>query len=130
SVEVMPHAAISFFASELHLPFGFETETTQIGKQMPEDLELVGDRKAIELQHDLLVKRRDVAVPDVARNTGEVDGGKSTFETARHRHFRNAVTLPQILAQKKGIDAGGVTAHDHVLIVVGENLRLDEIARA
>src|SRR2546423_12239662 len=129
-MKVMPSRAISFFVSELHLPFGFKTKTAQIGKQMPEDLELIGDRKAIELQHDRWVERSDVAVPNVTRDPGEVDGGEAAFKTACHRHFRNAVTLPQILAQKKRIDAGGVAPHDHILIVVGENLRLDEIARA
>src|SRR6476620_11347030 len=127
-MEVMPLRAISFFVSKLHLPFGFKTETAQIGQQMPEDLELVSDRKAIELQHDRWIERSDVAVPDVTRDPGEVDGCETAFKTACHRHFRNAVALPQILAQKKGIDAGGVAAHDHVLIVVGEDLRLDEIA--
>src|SRR6476620_11227916 len=126
----MPPGAIAFFASELHLPFGFETETTQIGKQMPKDLELVGNRKTIELQHDRWIERSDVAVPDVTRDPGEVDCGEATFETACHRHFRNAVALPQILAQEKGIDAGGIASHDHVLIIVGKNLRLYEIARA
>src|SRR5438309_2411922 len=126
----MPPAAISFFASELHLPFGLEAETAQIGKQMPEDLELVGDRKAIELQHDRRIERSDVAVPDIARDASEIDGGEATLETACHRHLWNAVALPQILAQKKRIDTSGVTPHDHVLIVVRKNLRLDEIARA
>src|SRR4029079_13060442 len=100
-----------------------------MGKQMPEDLELVGDGKTIELQHDRWIERSDVAVPDVTRDPGEVDGSETAFQTACHRHLRNAVSLPQILAQEKSIDAGGVAAHDHVLIVVRENLRLDEIAR-
>src|SRR3979411_2581761 len=129
-MEVMPPRAISFFVSELHLPLGFEAEPAQIGKQMAEDLELVGDWKTIELQHDRWVKRSDVAMPDVTRDPGEVDGGKPTLETARHRHFRNAVALPQILAQKKRIDASSVAPHDYILVVVGKNLRLDEIARA
>src|SRR5438552_18470692 len=126
----MPPATISFFASELHLPFGFETETTQIGQQMPEDLELVGDRKTIELQHDRWIERSDVAVPDVTRDPGEVDGGETAFKIAWHRHLRNTVSLLQILAQKKGVDTGGVAAHDHMLLVGGEILRPVELARA
>ena len=40
------------------------------------------------------------------------------------------MALPEIFAQEERVDAGGVAAHDHVLVVVGKNLRLDEIARA
>src|SRR5947208_15238535 len=114
----MPPATISFFASELHLRVGFETETTQISQQMPEDLELVGDRKTTELQHDRWIERSDVAVPDVTRDPGEVDGGETAFKIACHRHLRNAVSLPQILAPHKRVDPGGVAAHDHVQQVV------------
>src|SRR5438132_3371283 len=126
----MPPRAISFLVGGLHLPFGFEAETAQISQQMPEDLELVGNRKTIELQHDRWIERSHVAMPDVARDASEVDGGEATFETACHRHLWNTVALPQILAQEKRIDAGSVAPHDHILIVVGKNLRLDEIARA
>ena len=69
-------------------------------------------------------------MPDVARDAGEKDGGVTAFEPAHHRHFGNGMALPKIFAQKERVDAGGVAAHDHVLIVVGKNLRLDEIARA
>src|SRR5438046_1627156 len=119
----MPPAAISFFAGELHLPFGFETETTQIGKQMPEDLKLVGDRKTIELQHDRRIERSDVAMPDIARHSGEVDGSEAAFETHGQRHFWNAVALPQIFPEKERVDPGGVAAHDDILIIVGKDLR-------
>src|SRR5207253_10429954 len=112
----MPPRTISFLVGQLHLPFGFETETAQIGKQMPEDLELVGDRKAIELQHDRRVKRSDVAMPDVARHASEVDGSEATFESACHRHLWNTVALPQILPYKESVDPSGVTPYDHVLI--------------
>ncbi len=40
------------------------------------------------------------------------------------------MALAKIFAQEKGIDPGGVAAHDHVLIVIRKNLRLDEITRA
>ena len=40
------------------------------------------------------------------------------------------MALPEIFAQKERVDPGGVAAHDHVLVVVRENLRLDEVARA
>ena len=97
---------------------------------MPENLELIGRRKTIELQHDRRIKRSDVAVPDVARDAGEKDIGVTAFETAHHRQLRNGMALPEIFAQKQGVDARGVAAHDHVLVVVGENLRLNEVARA
>src|SRR5215471_10185481 len=40
------------------------------------------------------------------------------------------MTFPEIFAKEKRVDARSVTAHDRLLIIVGENLRLDEIARA
>ena len=97
---------------------------------MPKDLKLIGYRKAIELQHDRRVKRSDIAVPDIARHSSEVDGGEPAFEAHCHRHLRNAVALPQIFSQKKRVDAGGVATHDHILVVVGKNLCLGEVARA
>ena len=60
----------------------------------------------------------------------KIDVGVAAFEADRHRHFRNAVALPEIFAEEERVDAGGVAAHDHVLVVVGKNLRLDEVARA
>ena len=97
---------------------------------MPEDLELIGHREAIELQHDGGIKRGDVAMPDVARDAGEEDRGVAAFEAAHHRHLGNGMALPVIFAEEERVDAGGVAAHDHVLVVVGKNLRLDEVARA
>ena len=41
----------------------------------------------------------------------------------------NGLALRQILSQKKGIDLGRVASQRHVLIAVGKELRLDEIAR-
>ena len=35
-----------------HLRLGFEAEGAQVGQQVTKDLELVGLREAIELQHD------------------------------------------------------------------------------
>src|SRR5438105_12828522 len=96
---------------------------------MPKNLKLIGYRKTIELQHDRRVKRGHVAMPDVARNAGEVDGGEAAFKTHCQWHFRNAVSLPQIFAQKERVNASGVAAHDHILVVVGKYLRLDEITR-
>ena len=69
-------------------------------------------------------------MPDVMRNAGEKDRGVAAFKTAHCRHFGNGMALPEIFAQKKRVDASRVTAHDHVLIVVGKNLRLNEVARA
>src|SRR5207249_7159286 len=65
-----------------HPRLRFQPERPQIGKQMPEDLKLVRDRKTIELQHDRWIERGDIAVPDVASDHSEVDGGEATFETA------------------------------------------------
>src|SRR6266487_3021952 len=69
-------------------------------------------------------------MPDVMRNAGEKDRGVAAFKTAHCRHFGNGMALPEIFAQKKRVDASRVTTHDHVLIVVGKNLRLNEVARA
>src|ERR1043166_5494599 len=97
---------------------------------MPKDLQLIARGKAIELEHDRGIKRGDVAMPDVPGHPGEKDVGVAAFERARDRQLRNGMALPEIFAQKKGVDPGGVAAHDRVLIIVGENLRLNEIARA
>ena len=129
-VEMMPVTAVTLLVGSLHLPLGFETEFAQVRQQMPKDLKLIGGRKAVELQHDRGIKRSDIAVPDVASDPGKIDGGEASFEAHRHRHFRNAVTLPQVFAQKERVNAGGVAAHDHILIIVGKDLRLNKITRA
>ena len=113
-----------------HFCLRFQSKRAQISEQMPEDLQLIGHRKAIELQHDRRIERSDVAVPDVVRDSGEEDIGVTAFECAHHRQLRNGMALPEIFAQKQRIDPRGVAAHDHFLIVVGKNLRLDEVARA
>ena len=69
-------------------------------------------------------------MPDVARHAGEEDVGVTAFERARHRQLGNGMALPKIFAQEKRVNARGVAAHDHVLVVVRKNLRLDEVARA
>src|SRR5205085_3061504 len=97
---------------------------------MPEDLELIGDWETIELQHHRWIKRGDVAMPDVACDAGEKDGGVAAFEAAHHRHLGNGMALPEIFAEEERVDAGGIPAHDHVLVVVRKNLRLDEVAGA
>src|SRR5437879_13050411 len=97
---------------------------------MPEYLVLVRLRKTIEMHHDRLVKLRDVAVPNVARYIVEKDVGVAAFDTAHHRHFRNGMALTKIFAQEKRVDPRGVAAHDRVLVIVGKNLRLDEITWA
>src|SRR5438309_12002933 len=95
---------------------------------MPEDLKLIGYRETIELQHHRRIKRGDVAMPDVARDAGEKDGGVAAFEAAHHRHLGNGMALPEIFAEEERVDASGVAAHDHVLVIVGKNLGLDEVA--
>ena len=69
-------------------------------------------------------------MPDVVRDASEEDVRVTAFECLRQRQFRNAVLLAKILAQKQTVDSRRVPAHDHVLIVVRENLRLNEVARA
>src|SRR5256885_1276583 len=66
-------------------------------------------------------------MPDVAGDAGEKDRGVTPFEPAHHRHLGDGMALPVIFAKEECVDPGGVAAHDHVLIVVGKNLRLDEI---
>src|SRR5262245_24373485 len=97
---------------------------------MPKDLQLIRRREAVELQHDRRIKRRDVAMPEVTYQAGEEDVGVSSFECAWHRQFGNGMALPKIFAQEQRVDACGVTAHNHVLIIVRKNLRLNEITRA
>ena len=97
---------------------------------MAKDLELIARGEAIELEHDRRIKRGNIAMPNVPGHAGEKDVGVTAFERARDRQLQNGMALPEIFAQKKGVDPGGIAAHDRVLIIVGENLRLDEIARA
>ena len=113
-----------------HLCLRFQSERAQISEQMPEDLQLIGHRKAIEFQHDRRIERSDVAVPDVVRDPGEEDVGVTALKRAHHWQFGNGMALPEIFAQKQRIDPRGVAAHDHILVVVRKNLRLDEVARA
>src|SRR6059058_6573456 len=89
---------ISFRA---HSCFGFEPEVAEIGEQMPKNLQFVCDGKAIELQHDRRIKRGDVAMPDVARYTGEENVGVTAFERARHRQLGNGMAFPEIFAQEQ-----------------------------
>jgi len=112
-----------------HFRLRFQAKRAEVSEQMPEDLQLVGCREAIELQHDRRIERCDVAMPDVAGHAGEEDVGVTTLECARHRQLGNGMTLPEIFTQEERVDARGVAAHDHVLVVVWENLRLDEVAR-
>src|SRR6266404_673058 len=97
---------------------------------MSEDLQPIARGKAIKLEHDRRIKGRDVAMPDVARDAGEEDVGVTAFEALRQRQLRNAVFLAKVFAQEQAVDSSRVAAHDHVLVVVGKNLRLDEVTRA
>ena len=40
------------------------------------------------------------------------------------------MALPEIFAEEECVDPRGVPAHDHILVIVGKDLRLDEIAGA
>src|ERR1700724_1975714 len=97
---------------------------------MPEDLQPIALREAIELEHDRWIEGRHVAMPDVASHTSEKDVGVTALKGLQQRQFRNRMLLPEIFAQKQSVDARRVAAHDHVLKVVGKNLGLDEIAGA
>src|SRR6476620_12428745 len=97
---------------------------------MPEDLQFIRRREAVELQHDRGIKRRDVAMPDIASHSGEEDVGVTALECAWHLQFGNGMALPKIFAQKERVNARGVAAHDHVLVIIRKNLRLNEVARA
>src|SRR4030095_9004805 len=97
---------------------------------MPKNLQLIRRRETIELQHDGRIKRRDVAMPDVARYTREEDVDVPAFVCTRHRQLGNRMALPKIFAQEQRIDSRGIAAHDHVLVIVWKNLRLNKIARA
>src|SRR3954454_5263999 len=96
---------------------------------MSKDLQLIRRRKAVELQHDGGIKRGDVAMPDVARHTGEENVGVTAFECTRRRQFGNGMASPKVFAQEQRIDARRVAARDHVLIIIRKNLRLNEVAR-
>src|SRR5438270_7594615 len=97
---------------------------------MAKDLKSIARRKAIELKHDRRIERSDVAMPDVVRNAREKNVGVAAFERLRHRQFWNRMPLPEIFAQKEPVDSRCVAAHDHVLIVVRENLSLNKVAWA
>src|ERR1044071_4278414 len=97
---------------------------------MSKNLQLIGHWEAVELQHDGGIKRSYVAMPDIAGHAREKDVGVTALECARHWQFGNGMALPEIFAQEQRVDARGVAAHDHVLIIIRKNLRLNEIARA
>src|SRR5205814_2211865 len=69
-------------------------------------------------------------MPDVARHAGEENVSVAALEHLRNRQLGDAVALPKIFAEKERVDPGRIAANDDVLIIVRENLRLDEIARA
>src|SRR5437868_14844596 len=69
-------------------------------------------------------------MPHVAGDASEEDVGVTALEAAHQRHLRNGMALPEIFAQEESINPRGVTANDHILIIVRNNLGLDEIARA
>src|SRR5205807_6509547 len=108
--------------------FCFQSKRSEISQQMSENLEAIARGKAIGLEHDRRIKRGNVAMPDIVRDASGEDVGVTAFERLRQREFRNGVALPEIFAQEEPIDPGCVAAHDHVLIVVGKNLRLNKIA--
>src|SRR5881392_677135 len=63
-----------------HLCLGFESELAQIGQQMAKDLEPIAVGEAIELKHDRGIKRSDIAMPDVGRDSSKEDIGVTAFE--------------------------------------------------
>ncbi len=113
-----------------HLLLGLEAIGAQIGEDAAENPELVRRRQAAELEHEARVKRRDVAMPDIARDAGEKNVRVAPLERARLRQIGQRMPPAQVLAKEEGVGLGGAAAHDHVLVIVGKNLRLDEIAGA
>src|SRR5207253_9594201 len=97
---------------------------------MPKDLQLITRREAIELEHDRGIQRCDIAVPDVACLARKKYVGVTAFIRLRHWQFGNAVALTERFAQKERVDPCGISAHDDILIIIGKDLRLDEVARA
>src|SRR5260370_42503128 len=97
---------------------------------MSEDLQAIARRKAIELEHDRRIAGRDIAMPDVARDAGEKNVRVAALESLWHRQFGDGVFLAKIFAQEQTVYSGRIPAHDHVLVVVGKNLRLNEVTRA
>src|ERR1051326_1043814 len=112
-----------------HFGFRFEPERADISQQMPENLYLVRCGKTVELQHHGWIKRSDVTMPDIVRHAGEEDVGITAFECDRYRQLGNGMALAEIFAQEKRVNSRCVPAHDHVLVIVRKNLRLDEITR-
>src|SRR3954447_16912457 len=97
---------------------------------MSKDLQLIPHREAVELQHDRGIKRGDVTMPDIARYTREEDVRVTAFERPWYRQFGNGMAFPKIFAQEERVNARGVTPHDHVLIIIRKNLRLNKVAGA
>src|SRR5262245_61657453 len=67
-------------------------------------------------------------MPDVASYPSEKNCRVTAFEPTHHRHFGNGITLAIIFAQKQCVNPSGISADDHILIVVRKNLRLNEVA--
>jgi hypothetical protein len=111
-----------------HFGLRFESKRADISQQVAKNLQLISQRKAIELQHHRRIKRSDVAMPDVVRHAGEENVGVAAFERARHRQLGNGMALPKIFAQEKRVDTRCIAADDHILVVVRKNLRLNKIA--
>src|SRR5260370_11941713 len=95
---------------------------------MSEYFEPIALRKATNLEHDRRIQRGDVEMPDVERDAGEQAVGVTAFERLRQRQLGNAVSLSKVFAEKQTVDPRRVPAHDHVLIIVGKDLRLNEVA--
>ncbi len=110
--------------------FGLQPELAQVAEQRQEQIQLVAARFDVERQHQRRIQRLHVAMPHVANDAlvkhVRVTAGKWT----RFAELRDGVALVQVFAQEERIDLRRVTAHDNVLIVVGKDLGLDEVARA
>src|SRR5438477_6562681 len=87
-----------------HFRLCFQAKFPQVGQQMPKNLQPIALREAIELKHDRRIKRRDVAMPDVARHAGEKDVGVTALERLWQRQLGDGMSLPKIFAQKQTID--------------------------
>ena len=113
-----------------HLLFRLQAEFPQIGEHAAKDPQLVVRREAAELQHHARVKRSHVAVPDIPRDAGEEDIRIAALEGAGLRQIGDRMAPAVIFAQEERIDLRRIAAHDGILVIVGENLRLHEVAGA
>ena len=98
-VEVLLLGAI---ARSAHGGFCFQAKLPQIGQEAAEDLELVGDGEAIELQHDAGVEQA-MRNARLAHDSGGEHRGVAAFEALHGRQLGNGVALAEVLAEEEAL---------------------------